>query len=57
MWEKVPLERKPESQTSGPLAVSLVEVWNAWKSQMTVSPAETVTVDGEKAMPGPTWTV
>jgi hypothetical protein len=27
--ENVPLERNPESQTSGPDAVSLVEVWNA----------------------------
>ena len=56
VWEKVPLDRNPESQTSAPVAVSLVEVWNAWKLQRTASPGETVTVEGEKAIPGPTWT-
>ena len=34
-----------------------MEVWKAWKLQMTASPGATVTVAGEKAFAGPTWTV
>jgi hypothetical protein len=55
--EKVPLLKKPESHTSGPIDVSLVAVWSSWKLQITASPGATVTVAGENVMPGPTWTV
>ena len=55
--ENVPLARNPESQTSGPVSVSLVEVWNASKLQMTASPGATVTEEGENVVPGPTCTV
>jgi hypothetical protein len=55
--ENVPLDRTPEFQTSGPAMASLVEVWDAWKSQMTASPGATVTVAGENESSGPTVTV
>ena len=57
VWENVPLDRRPESQTSGPDIASLVELCSAWKSHVTVSPGAMVTVDGENDVPGPTITV
>jgi hypothetical protein len=48
----------PESQTSAPLCESLVEEWDTpAQTQVTFSPGATVTLDGEKANPGPTLTV
>jgi hypothetical protein len=56
--EKVPVERMPESQTSGPVAVSLVVVWVLWKFHVTVSPGKTSTTFGPKEFPTcPTSTV
>lgn len=57
MCENVPLERNPESQTSGPVVTSLVAVCKARKFQTTASPGAMVTVLGEKENPGPTWTI
>jgi hypothetical protein len=56
--EKLPVERIPESQTSGPVVASLVVVWVAWKFQVTVSPGETSTTLEVKEFPNwPTSTV
>ena len=43
VWEKVPLDRTPEFQTSGPTFVSLVDVWGsgALKFHVIVSPGDT----------------
>ena len=44
----------PESQTSGPVVASLVvECGPACHVQITASPGDTVTVEGEKANAGP----
>ena len=58
VWENVPVEMTPESQTSGPLCESLVEEWNTpAQTQVTFSPGATITLGGEKAVDGPTATV
>jgi len=61
VWENWPVEMIPESQTSAELCgscESLVEEWNApAQTHVTFSPGATVTLDGEKEMPGPTLTV
>ncbi len=58
VWENWPDEMIPESQTSAPLCESLVEECDApAQTQVTFSPGATVTLDGEKAIPGPTLTV
>ena len=59
MWENVPVERTPESHVSGPTWESLVVVWSSLllNCHVTVSPGATVTIAGEKALPGATWTV
>jgi hypothetical protein len=58
VWSNVPIKMIPEFQTSGPLCESLVEEWyTPAQTQVTFSPGATVTLDGEKAIPGPTLIV
>ena len=59
VWEKLaPVERIPESQSSGPAVALLVEEWGEpIQTQVIVSPGTMVTVLGLNAIPGPTLTV
>jgi hypothetical protein len=58
VWSNDPVEMTPESHASGPVVASLVEEWSSpTQTQVTFSPGVMVTVDGEKAVPGPTLTV
>ncbi len=59
VWENIaPVERMPESHTSGPLVASLVlECGEPSHVHVTISPGATVTVFGLKEREGPTLTV